>query len=51
MVYHRKISTFIKEQNALAKLGIYQKLDLVKKPIINVTSNSVLTDEAKPVKS
>ena len=32
-------------------MGIYQRLDLVKKRIKSVISNSVLTGEAKPVKS
>ena len=51
MVYHRKISTSTKKTKCFGKLGIYQRLDLVKKRIKNVISNSVLTVEAKPVKS
>ena len=51
MAYHRKISTFIKKQNALANWASTKESILLKSALKNVISNSVFTVEAKPVKS
>ena len=51
MVYHRKISKSIKKQNALANWASIKESIQLKDALKNVISNSVLTVEAKPVKS
>ena len=50
MVYHRKISAFIRKQNALANWASIKDSIYKKKHFKNVISNSVLNVEAKPVK-
>ena len=51
MVYHRKISIFIRKQNALANWASIKDSIQLKSALKNVISNSVLTVEAKPVES
>ena len=51
MVYHRKISAFIKKQNALVKWASIKESIQLKSELKNILSNSVLLVEAKPVKS
>ena len=48
MVYHRKISTIIKKQNALANWASIKESIQLKSALKNIISNSVLIVEAKP---
>ena len=51
MVYHRKISKFIKKQNAVTYGASIKDSNQVKSAFKNIVSNSLLLVEAKPVKS
>ena len=51
IVYHRKISTFIKKQNTLANWASIKESIQLKTALKNVISNAVLIVEAKRVKS
>ena len=50
MVYHRKIGTSIKKQNALANWVSIKDLSPLKSAFKNIISKSVYIVEAKPVK-
>ena len=51
VVYQRKISTLIEEQNVMAYAASIKDLIQLKSAFENIISNSLLIIQAKPVKS